>query len=131
MTPQEKNVFSKLFAKTELGTHNVNLASVKELEKYLSDGKNQIAEIEKQGVILTKKLGEAINERRKFQDMVKSLKTLSYLGAKGAVEEFKTKAKDLGVDISNIPQLKDIEKLVSTTKEYEAFDKSIPTIPNL
>lgn len=131
MTPQEKNVFSKLFTKTELGTHNVNLASVKELEKYLSDGKNQIAEIEKQGVILTKKLGEAINERRKFQDMVKSLKTLSYLGAKGAVEEFKTKAKDLGVDISNIPQLKDIEKLVSTTKEYEAFDKSIPAIPNL
>jgi hypothetical protein len=130
MTPQEKNVFSKLF-KTELGTHKVDLASVKELEKYLSDGKNQIAEIEKQGVILTKKLGEAINERRKFQDMVKSLKTLSYVGAKEAVDEFKIKAKDLGVDISNVPQLKDIEKLLSNTREYEAFDKSIPAIPNL
>ena len=131
MTPQEKQVFSKLFTKTELGTHKIDLASVKELENYLSDGKSQIAEIEKQGVILTKKLGEAINERRKFQDMVKSLKTLSYIGAKGAVDEFKTKAKDLGVDISNVPQLKDIEKLLSNTKEYEAFDKSIPTIPNL
>ena len=131
MTPQEKNVFGKLFTKTELGTQKVELASVKELEKYLSDGKNQIAEIEKQGVILTKKLGEAINERRKFQDMVKSLKTLSYVGAKEAVDEFKVKAKDLGVDISNIPQLKDIEKLLSNTREYEAFDKSIPAIPNL
>ena len=113
-----KTVYSKLF-KTELASQKVELASVKELDSYLSDGKSQIAEIEKQGAVLGKKLAEAISERRKFQDMVSSLKTLSFVGAKQAVEDFKSKAKDLGVDVSNIPQLKDIEKLIASTKEYD------------
>ena len=93
-----KTVYSKLF-KTELASQKVELASVKELDSYLSDGKSQIAEIEKQGAVLGKKLAEAISERRKFQDMVSSLKTLSFVGAKQAVEDFKSKAKDLGVDV--------------------------------
>lgn len=138
---EQKTVFNKLFKadlasqKVGLGTpnpnHKIELASVKELDGYLSDGKSQIAEIEKQGAVLSKKLGEAITERRKFEDMVKSLKTLSYLGAKQAVEDFKAKAKDLGVDVSNVPQLKDIEKLIATTREYDSFDKSIPKIPEV
>ena len=127
---EQKTVFNKLF-KADLASQKVDLASVKELDGYLSDGKSQIAEIEKQGAVLGKKLGEAIAERRKFEDMVKSLKTLSYLGAKQAVEDFKAKAKDLGVDVSNVPQLKDIEKLIATTREYDSFDKSIPKIPEV
>jgi hypothetical protein len=125
-----KTVYNKLF-KTELASQKVELASVKELDSILSDGKSQIDAIEKQGAILGKKLGEAIVERRKFEDAVKSLKTLSYLGAKKAVDDFKSKAKDLGVDISNIPQLKDIEKLIASTREYDSFDKNIPKIPEV
>lgn len=139
---EQKTVFNKLF-KADLASqgnvgmgnpfpnHKLELSSVKELDSILSDGKSQIDAIEKQGAILGKKLGEAIVERRKFEDAVKSLKTLSYLGAKNAVDDFKSKAKDLGVDISNIPQLKDIEKLIASTREYDSFDKSIPKIPEV
>ena len=126
----QKQVFKKLF-KEDLENHKVELASIKELDGFLSDGKNIISAIEKQGAVLGKKLGEAITERRNFGDMVKSLKSLSYIGAKQAAEDFKSKAKDLGVDVSNIPQLKDIEKLIATTREYESFDKSIPKIPEV
>ena len=40
MTPQEKNVFSKLFTKTELGTHKVELALLDNIESdVLANGK--------------------------------------------------------------------------------------------
>ena len=35
MTPQEKNVFGKLFTKTELGTHKIDLALVDDLKNEL------------------------------------------------------------------------------------------------
>lgn len=127
----EKLVFNKLFGKTELESQKVELGSIKQLDTILSDGKNIIDAIEKQGVILGKKLSEAITERRKFEDTVKSLKSLSYNFAKSQVEDFKSKAKELGVDVSTVSQLKDIEKLIAKTREYESFDKSIPTIPQV
>ncbi len=127
----EKLVNEVLFGKTELKSEKVELASIKELDSILSNGKDIIAAIEKQGVILGKKLSEAIIERRKFQDTVTSLKSLSFNVAKSSVDDFKTKAKELGVDISSIPQLKEIDKLIAKTREYESFDKSIPTIPQV
>jgi len=127
----EKLVNKALFGKTELASQKVELGSVKELDSILSNGKDIISAIEKQGAILGKKLGEAITERRKFQDTVMSLKSLSYNVAKSSADDFKSKAKELGVDVANVSQLKEIEKLIAKTKEYEAFDKSIPTIPQV
>jgi len=125
-----KRVMEILF-KTELSSQKIELGSVKELDSILSNGKDIISAIEKQGAILGKKLGEAITERRKFQDTVMSLKSLSYNVAKSSADDFKSKAKELGVDVANVSQLKEIEKLIAKTKEYEAFDKSIPTIPQV
>jgi len=127
----EKLVNKALFGKTELASVKVELGSVKELDSILSNGKDIISAIEKQGAILGKKLGEAITERRKFQDTVMSLKSLSYNVAKSSADDFKSKAKELGVDVANVSQLKEIEKLIAKTKEYESFDKSIPTIPQV
>jgi hypothetical protein len=127
----EKLVNIALFGKTELTSVKVELGSVKELDSILSNGKDIISAIEKQGAILGKKLGEAITERRKFQDTVMSLKSLSYNVAKSSADDFKSKAKELGVDVANVSQLKEIEKLIAKTKEYESFDKSIPTIPQV
>jgi hypothetical protein len=127
----EKLVNKALFGKVELASVKVELGSVKELDSILSNGKDIISAIEKQGAILGKKLGEAITERRKFQDTVMSLKSLSYNVAKSSADDFKSKAKELGVDVANVSQLKEIEKLIAKTKEYEAFDKSIPTIPQV
>jgi len=127
----EKIINNALFGKVELKSVKVELGSVKELDSILSNGKDIISAIEKQGAILGKKLGEAIIERRKFQDTVMSLKSLSYNVAKSSADDFKSKAKELGVDVANVSQLKEIEKLIAKTKEYESFDKSIPTIPQV
>jgi hypothetical protein len=45
MTPQEKQVFSKLFPKTELGTHEIELALVDDLKKGIAEGKKQEANL--------------------------------------------------------------------------------------
>jgi hypothetical protein len=45
MTPQEKNVFGKLFPKTELATHKVDLALVDDLKKGIAEGKKQEANL--------------------------------------------------------------------------------------
>lgn len=130
------NVFKKLdsidkVSQVNLESQRVELGSIKELDAILSDSKNIISAIEKQGEVLAKKLSDAIIERRKFADAVLSLKSLSYNTAKAQVDDFKKKANELGVDINNVQQLKDIDKLISKTKEYEQFDKSIPTIPQV
>jgi hypothetical protein len=130
------NVFKKLehtekVAKVNLESQKVELGSIKELNAILSDSKNIISAIEKQGEALAKKLSDAIIERRKFADAVLSLKSLSYNTAKAQVDDFKKKASELGVDVNNVQELKEIDKLISKTKEYEQFDKSIPTIPQI
>ena len=62
----EKLVMNSLFGKTELKSEKVELGSIKELDAILSTGKQIISDIEKQGTILGKKLGEAILEKRKY-----------------------------------------------------------------
>jgi hypothetical protein len=131
-----KNVFKKLehtekVSQVNLESQKVELGSIKELNAILSDSKNIISAIEKQGEVLAKKLSDAIIERRKFADAVLSLKSLSYNTAKAQVDDFKKKASELGVDVNNVQELKEIDKLISKTKEYEQFDKSIPTIPQI
>jgi hypothetical protein len=40
MTPQEKQVFSKLFPKTELGTHEIELAVTDDIKKLINEANN-------------------------------------------------------------------------------------------
>lgn len=110
---------------------SIKLSSIKELEGVLTDGKLFISEIEKQGTILAQKLGEAENQKRILDKAVVNLKSLAFNSGKNLVSEFKTKAKDLGIDVSSISQLKEIEKLVETTKEYEKYFNGLPKIPQI
>jgi chromosome segregation ATPase len=128
MTPQEKNVFSKLFSKTELGTHKVELASVKELQKSISDINGGISEVEKRGNQLASELGQAQKTKNALGDSVKSI--LSYgQFVKTQIDDFKVKAKDLGVDVSNVKELKDLEQLQKQIKEYQTFYNGLGKIP--
>ena len=119
----EKLVFSKLF-KEELG-------SVKILDSFISDIKQNQKAAEAQGAVLGKSLAQAEMDKRKFQDIIKSMKSGALNGAKNAVDDFVSKAKDLGIDVSSTPQIKEIEKLISSTKEYDDFEKSIGNIPQV
>lgn len=126
----EKLVFNKLF-KEELAIEKVELGSVKILDSFISDIKQNQKAAEAQGVILGKSLAQAETDKRKFQDIIKSMKSGAFIGAKNAIDEFVSKAKDLGIDVSSTSQIKEIEKLISSTREYDAFEKSIGNIPQV
>ena len=120
-----------LIEKSELKNQKVDLASIKLLDTFIADIKQNQKAAEAQGAVLGKSLGQAEIEKRKFQDIIKSMKSGAFLGAKNAVDDFLSKAKELGIDASSTPQIKEIEKLIASTKEYDAFEKSIGKIPQI
>lgn len=122
-----KTIGNKLF-KTELGSHKVDLASLKELQKSISDIKGGISEVEKRGNQLANELGQAQKTKNALGDSVKSI--LSYgQFTKSQIDDFKTKAKDLGVDVSNVKELKEIEDLQKSIKDYQTFFNGLGKIP--
>jgi chromosome segregation ATPase len=128
MTPQEKQVFSKLFPKTELGTHEIELASVKELQKSISDINGGISEVEKRGNQLASELGKAQQTKNALGDSVKSI--LSYgQFVKTQIDEFKKQANDLGLDANNVKEIKTLEDLQKSIKDYQTFYNQLGTIP--
>ena len=128
MTPQEKQVFSKLFPKTELGTHEIALASVKELQKSISDINGGISEVEKRGNQLASELGKAQQTKNALGDSVKSI--LSYgQFVKTQIDEFKKQANDLGLDANNVKEIKTLEDLQKSIKDYQTFYNKLGTIP--
>lgn len=122
-----KTIGNKLF-KTELGSHKIDLASLKELQKSISDIKGGISEVEKRGNQLANELGQAQKTKNALGDSVKSI--LSYgQFTKSQIDDFKTKAKDLGVDVSNVKELKEIEDLQKSIKDYQTFFNGLGKIP--
>lgn len=116
--------------KVELGM-NVELANIKDLETLIKDLKGRFAVAENEGNILAKKLSEAEIQNRKFDKVIADMKSTAYMAIPNLVKEIQTKAKELGIDASNLPQIKEIDSLTKKTKEYEAFNKSIGTIPQI
>ena len=124
MNPELKKIGNKLF----LGTQKVELASLKELQKSISDIKGGISEVEKRGNQLANELGQAQRTKNALGDSVKSI--LSYgQFTKSQIDDFKTKAKDLGVDVSNVKELKEIEDLQKSIKDYQTFFNGLGKIP--
>ena len=97
MTPQEKNVFNKLFTKTELGTHKIDLALVDDV-KNLYENANKIYA----------QNGDLLN--RYAQSLEKAFQSAAddYKKALDKFNQLEKSGKDLGIDL---PQ--DIIKLKS------------------
>lgn len=124
MNPDVKKVLGKF----ELESHKVELASLKELQKSISDIKGGISEVEKRGNQLANELGQAQKTKNALGDSVKSI--LSYgQFVKSQIDDFKNKAKDLGVDVSNVKELKELEDLQKSIKEYQTFFNGLGKIP--
>jgi predicted nucleic acid-binding Zn-ribbon protein len=124
-----KTVYNKLF-KTELASQKIELASVKELQKTISDIKSGIGAIEKIGTQLASELSKAQSTKNAMGDSVKSVSSLGSF-AENQIKDFLNKAKDLGVDVSNIVELKQIETLQKDIKDYKAYFNGLGKIPNL
>ncbi len=120
MTPQEKQVFSKLF-KTEL-------ASVKELQKSISDINSGIGSVEKIGNQLASELAKAQQTKNALGDSVKSI--LSYgQFVKTQIDEFKKQANDLGLEANNVKEINTLENLQKSIKDYQTFFNQLGKIP--
>jgi hypothetical protein len=125
-----KTVFGKLFKEeTQLASHEVELASIQELKKIISDAKSSFANLEKIGDQLFNELSKAEKTKRGYADALASSKSLVLNYANEQSKVFTTKAKDLGIDVSNVPELKEIAKLQQEVKDYDTFYKEIGNIP--
>ncbi len=113
MTPQEKNVFSKLFAKTELATHKIELALLDNLKKYTNGLKKYTDEgsgLQKLGERQKKELSETISALRKWGQLGNSLAD----DMASDLVAFERQAKELGID-------------PNTSKDYVEANKSFKT----
>jgi hypothetical protein len=125
-----KTVFGKLFKEeTKLASHEVDLASIQELKKIIADAKSSFANLEKIGDQLFNELSKAEKTKRGYADALASSKSLVLNYANEQSKVFLTKAKDLGLDVSNVPELKEITKLQQEVKDYDTFYKQIGNIP--
>lgn len=94
----QRIVNEKLF-KTELSNHKVELNSIQALNRIISDGDK----IYKRGVEFINKKTELTKEAKVLNADAKGL----LVGGEKMINEFIKSAKDLGIDISNIQELKD------------------------
>ena len=119
-----KNVGNKLF-KVELENHNVELGSIKELTFQL----NQLKSWE----------SDMLKEAGKYMDILTSLEK-QYQVANGkrnganseagnslaVIEKFKNNAKELGIDVSNIKELIELQNMIKKTfANQKDFDANI------
>lgn len=93
MTPQEKNVFSKLFTKTELGSHNVELGLIDDINKVkIEANKSEDAAVSE----ISKALGY-LNSSVKLLDKA----ILNSKEVLAQIDKAKVMAKDLGIELPN------------------------------
>jgi hypothetical protein len=109
MTPQEKNVFGKLFPKTELASHKVELALADDL---------------KAGTTFLQAATDAVKKSiTNYETSYKAMQTESN-GAKSVlntqmklINNIEAKAKELGINPNAIPNYNEINKAWQMTSD--------------
>ena len=109
MTPQEKNVFGKLFTKTELGSQKIELALADDL---------------KAGTTFLQAATEAVKKSiTNYETSYKAMQTESN-GAKSVlntqmklINNIEAKAKELGINPNTIPNYNEINKAWQMTSD--------------
>ena len=106
MTPQEKNVFGKLFTKTELASHKVDLALVDDIKKMYAPlgGKflsleSDLFEVKKKMLDLKQEFEQASSKIEKANQMAKDLGATEVLNI---LNEFENASKQKIKDIVSI-----------------------------
>jgi hypothetical protein len=136
MTPQEKNVFGKLFAKTELRTQKVELAISDDMAKLSSEADAQLARLKADNQNLRtidkniadiKKLGET-ELAKAVKNIVSTEVTMKKItDILGKAEK---SAKELGIDVKTIPAYSPLSKVYDLLEVYTE-DKEFGEFKNL
>jgi len=114
----QREVFNKLFKeKTELATQKIELGSIKVIKDAISNLKN----LEKDATKVADKFEDKISEAYKAWQNLNQERNAVYTWinneAPSRISDFEKAAKELGVDSSNVPEIKELKKLIQIGKE--------------
>lgn len=103
MTPQEKNVFGKLFTKTELGTHKIELGLIDDVKKKITviDDFSQKMDINLKKHQANKKIYDEslkvlLDSKTQYYNNTKDVMSIS--------KKMIDTAEDLGIDVKSIKE---------------------------
>ena len=114
-----QNVYNKLSDKTELAKHEIELRSINDLKRLIDTGK-KVIEIDKGSFIeLNKQLDKIEMVKSGLRSRLDATKSLLISNANEEIKIFTTKAKELGIDVSNSTEIKEIIKLQQEFLGYE------------
>ena len=114
-----KTIYDKLGDKTELAKHEVELRSINDLKRLIDTGK-KVIEIDKGSFIeLNKQLDKIEMVKSGLRSRLDATKSLLISNANEEIKIFTTKAKELGIDVSNSTEIKEIIKLQQEFLGYE------------
>jgi hypothetical protein len=119
-----KNVGNKLF-KTQLESHKVELASIKELTFQLNQLKgwesDMLKEASKYMDILT-----SLEKQYQVANSTRNAANREAGNSLAVIETFKNNAKELGIDVSNIKEVKELQDMIKKTfNNQKDFDANI------
>ena len=115
MRKKAMNYVSKV---TELSTEKVELRSMKEIKKAISNMKNMESDAEK----VADDFIEAMNKAGTIYTLKvlperNAIYSWTMREAPAIIQDFKSAAKELGVDVNSIAEVQQLEKLIETGKE--------------
>jgi len=115
----QREVFNKLFKeeKVELSSQKIELGSIKVIKDAISNLKN----LEKDATKVADKFEDKISEAYKAWQNLNQERNAVYTWinneAPARISDFEKAAKELGVDSSNVPEIKELKKLIQIGKE--------------
>ena len=115
----QREVFNKLFKeeKVDLSSQKIELGSIKVIKDAISNLKN----LEKDATKVADKFEDKISEAYKAWQNLNKERNAVYTWinneAPARISDFEKAAKELGVDSSNVPEIKELKKLIQIGKE--------------
>ena len=126
-----KTTLEKVFEtlnKVELKAEKIELASVGELEKEIKKMKSALDYMDKRMVEGEKYIKEFIKYRNFSLDVYSKLskiKVKMHEVAQEKLAKFEKAAKELGVSVNNVSEVKEIKKLISETKKVKQEQENL------
>ncbi len=115
----EKKVFNKLFKeeKVELSAEKVELGSIKIIKDAISNLKNIEKSATKVADNFENKIKEAYKSWQSLTQERNAIYTWVNNEAPARISDFEKAAKELGVNSSSVPEIKELKKIIQNGKE--------------
>ncbi len=123
MTPQEKNVFGKLFTKTELGTHKIDLGVLQDIDNVLkltNNLKKQSEPFGKELFDLSRRITDVLSKMKEVEKNSTDLENKSTQ----LFNQFKKQAIELGLDVNGSDAQKKYEQILSQLLTLPTFGEA-------